>query len=215
MSKLIRTIVAAAALATCNLASAEIILTFEGLGSQASILDFYNGGTDSMGNTGVNYGIAFGNNALALTESDPISNVALAPSPETVMFFLTGSAILNYAAGFDAGFSFWYSTTNFTGEVQVYDQVNATGNLLGTINLAALGVGPSPGNPFSNWAVGALSFGGLARSINFGGTVNQVAFDNITLGSINPNLVPEPGPLALLGIGALGLAAVRRRKARK
>ncbi len=214
--KFARTCIAAATLAMAGLATAApITLTFEGAGSQAALLDFYNGGTDSQGNSGTNYGISFGANSLALRESDPIANFALPPSAETIMFFLTGSAILNYAPGFDTGFSFWYTTVGFTGSVTVWDDLNATGNLLGTINLSALGVGPSPGNPFSNWAIGALAFDGLAKSINFGGTVNQVGFDNITFGSINPDTptVPEPGVLGLVGIALLGAAAARRRKA--
>jgi hypothetical protein len=188
--------------------AAVIILDFEGLGSQANILDFYNGGTDSAGNSGVNYGIQFGVNTLALKESDPSANFALEPSPETVMFFLTGSAVLNYAPGFDTGFSFWYTTTTFSGSVTVYDGLDATGNLLGTIALGALGVGPAPGDSFSNWAIGSLPFAGVAKSINFGGTVNQVGYDNITFGSTNPSAAtPEPASFFLLaiGIGIIGL----------
>ena len=127
------------------------------------------------------------------------------------MFFLTGSAILNYAPGFDTGFSFWYSTVGFSGSVMVYDGLNATGNLLGTIDLAALGAGPSPSNPFSNWAIGSLPFTGVAKSINFGGTVNQVGYDNITFGAVTPTTTtPEPSTLTLLAIG-IGLVGSARR----
>jgi hypothetical protein len=123
-----------------------------------------------------------------------------------------GSAILNYAPGFDTGFSFWFTTVAFASVVNVYDGLNGTGNLLGTINLPALGAGPDPGNSFSSWSIGSLAFAGTARSIDFGGTVNQVGFDNITFGSTNPNSVPEPGTLMLMGLGLAGLTFLRRRR---
>lgn len=216
-------IAAASLVATAGEASV-IKLDFEGLGSQAQIREFYNGGTDSMGNAGTNYGISFGSNTLSLKESDPAANVSRSPSGETVMFFLTGTAILNYAPGFNDGFSFYYSTVSFAAKVQVYDGLNATGNLLGEIQLNRLGFGPDPANPFSNWAIGSLGFEGSARSVNFGGTVNQVVYDNITFGSTNPNDastppndVPEPGSLALLmacGVAALAQKRSARRRSR-
>ncbi len=210
-----KALVATAALCGAVGASAAVItLDFEGVGSGAAVLNFYNGGTDSQGNSGINYGVAFNNNALALRESDPTANFALAPSPETAMFFLTGSAILNYAPGFTGGFSFWYTTVAFTGSVRIFDGLNASGNLLGVINLAALGTGPSPGNPFSNWAIGSLALTTTARSVDFGGTVNAVGYDNITFGSTNPTPQPVslPGSLALVGLGLAALAASTRRR---
>ena len=196
------------------MAADPITLTFEGAGSGASLNDFYNGGTDSFGNSGTNYGVQFGANALSLKESDPEANFSGEPSEETTMFFLTGSAVLNYAPGFDTGFSFYFSTTNFSGSVQVYDGLNATGNLLGSISLPALGAGPDPLNSFSNWQVGSLSFSGTAKSIDFGGTVNQVGYDNITFGSIDPNIpaVPEPSSYAMMAAGLVGLRLVARRR---
>jgi len=219
---------AALVAATCLAATASdatvIKLDFEGLGSGAQVGAFYNGGTDSMGNAGTNYGISFGSNTLAFQESDPYANFSRAPSGETVMFFLTGTAILNYAPGFTEGFSFYYSTVTFAAKVQVYDGLNATGNLLGEIQLGALGYGPDPDNPYSNWAIGSLGFAGNARSVNFGGTVNRVGYDNITFGSTNPNdvstppnNVPEPGTLALLmacGVAALAQQRTPRRRSR-
>ena len=204
------------AIAGCALSAsaAPVLLDFEGVGSFAAIDDFYNGGTDSQGNSGTNYGVHFGSNTLGLIEQDPSANFSGEPTPNTIMFFLTGSAVLNYAPGFDTGFSFWYTTVGFTGSVNVYDGLDATGNLLGTISLPALGNGPDPANPFSAWAIGSLAFAGTAKSIDFGGTVNQVGFDNITFGSVDPNKVPEPATLALAACALLaGVGATRRRSA--
>lgn len=201
-----------AALCHTQARGASITLDFEGLGSQANILNFYNGGTDSQGNSGPNFGIAFGSNTLALRESDPFANFALPPSGETIMFFLTGSAILNNPAGFDTGFSFWYTTVSFSGVVNVYDGLDATGNLLATIDLAALGAGPDPQNPFSNWRAVGVTFNGIARSIDFSGTVNQVGFDDITFGSATPGGVPEPSALGLTALGMAGVIVLGRKR---
>jgi hypothetical protein len=213
LRKVTQSLMAASLAAACGAASAAVItLDFEGLGSFAAINDFYNGGTDSQGNSGVNYGVHFGTNSLALVEQDPSANFSGEPSPNTIMFFLTGTSILNYAPGFDTGFSFWYTTVSFGGTVNVYDGLNGTGNLLGTITLPPLGAGPDPANSFSNWAIGSLAFAGMARSIDFGGTVNQVGFDNITFGSIDPNKVPEPGTVALIGLSLGALTFLRRHR---
>ncbi|RZA08900.1 MAG: PEP-CTERM sorting domain-containing protein, partial [Moraxellaceae bacterium] len=174
---------------------------------------FYNGGTDSKGKSGINYGVSFlPETAQALTETDPDANFSGEPSAITAMFFESGPAILNYSPGFSSGFSFYYTTIDFTGQVDIYDGLNASGNLLGSLHLSALGEGPDLANLYSNWEVASLSFTGLAKSVNFSGTENEVAFDNLTFGSLDPNIpaVPEPSTAAqfLLGFGLI--AALRR-----
>lgn len=215
--KFLKSLSAIALAAALVPASAAVVtLDFEGIGDQAQILDFYNGGTDSDGNSGTNYGVGFGSNALGIIDADAggSGNFANEPTPDTIMFFLTGSAVLNYGAGFMDGFSFWYTTTNFGGTVTVWDGLNATGTQLGTINLNALGSN-CPGDPsgsFCNWEIGALAFAGTALSIDFGGTVNQVGFDNITFGSTDPNPVPEPLSLALVAVALAGAGVASRRR---
>lgn len=215
---------AVASLALVGAAHAAVItLDFEGLQNGEAINGFYNGGTGSLGSSGTNYGIAFGSNTLALIDGDApggTGNFANEPSPDTIMFFLSGgSVVLNYAAGFTSGFSFYY-VSNAAAQVNVYDGLNATGNLLGSINLSADGLANCSGDPsgqFCNWHIGSVGFAGTAMSIDFGGVADQVGFDNITFGSTrpgggDPGTVPEPGTLALVGAALAGLGWARRRR---
>lgn len=217
--KIARALVASATVLGAVSASASVVtMTFEGVGSQAAVQNFYNGGTDSQGNSGINYGVQFSSNALALRQSSPGAQFANAPSPETAMFFLSGNgAQVNVAAGFQTGFSFWYTTVGLSGVVNVYSGLNLTGTLLGSVSLIALNPMPVPGVPaFNRWAIGSVAFSGIARSIDFGGTINQVGYDNITLGSTNPNPPPvpvsEPGSLALAALALAALVAGKRRR---
>ena len=215
MNRLCTALLTAGLVYSTSAAAVVVTLDFEGIGDYASINNFYNGGTDSLGNSGTNYGVAFGSNTLGIIDADAggTGNFGNEPTPDTIMFFLTGSAVLNYAPGFTTGFSFWYTTVAFGGDVDVYDDLNATGNLLGTINLAALGAGPGdPSGSFSNWAIGGLAFAGTAKSIDFGGTVNQVGYDNVTFGASRPEPIPEPATLALFGLGLAGLGFGRRKR---
>jgi hypothetical protein len=204
-------------------ANADIVtLTFEGVGDEASINDFYNGGTDSMGNSGINYGINFSSNSLGLIASDSGGSGnfigALAPSPVTVAFFLSGAAdTMNVAAGFTIGFSFFYDAPTTGGNsVFVYDALGGAGgggNVLGSLLLPSTG----EGYPAHLWVPIGVTFSGTAYSVDFGGVANQVAFDNVTLGSNIPGggEVPEPATMLLLGSGLVGLAGYARKRMKK
>ena len=210
-------------LASSSVFAAPIVLTFEGVGNVANILNFYNGGTDSAGNSGTNYGISFGSNSLGIIESKMggSGNFENEPSPKTVLFFISGSAVLNKAAGFDTGFSFFYSSST-AATVKVYDDINATGTLLTTINLVRqMGTDCKAGSimTFCNFSSAGGSFSGIAKSIDFGGAQNQIGFDNITFGSeqavVNTSTaVPEPASLSLLALAMLGFVAARRKSAK-
>jgi hypothetical protein len=169
-------------------AAADVmVLTFEGLQDEEPISDFYNGGTGGAGSgPGPNFGIGFGLDALALIDSDAggSGNFANEPSPDTIAFFLTGpGVVMNVAAGFEDGFSFFYSS-GVVATVDVYDGLNATGNLLASVILAAQGRASEgcllPGDPtgsFACWDPAGVAFAGIAKSVNFGGAADLSGFD--------------------------------------
>ncbi len=220
--KFIKTAIAAASLvaAMAPATAAVVVLDFEGVGNFANINNFYNGGTDSQGNSGVNHGVAFSTAALGLVDSDAggSGNFANEPSPNTIMFFLNANnSVLNVAAGFTTGFSFFYSSST-AASVTVWDGLGATGNQLGSLNLTAQHTGNNcvgdPNGTFCNWTAVGVAFGGTAMSIDFGGTANQTGFDDITFGSRNPGPppIPEPSTYALMALGLAGIGFVARRR---
>lgn len=213
---LIRIMLAAVVLAVAVPASADVIvLDFEGIGDFQPVGNYYDGGG------GPDYGIDFSGQTLALVDADSGGggNFANEPSPNTIMFFLNASnAILNFAAGFDTGFSFFY-TSSTAATVTVYDGVNGTGNVLGTLDLVAQYNNNCVGDPsgqFCNWSPIGVAFAGTARSIDFAGTANQTGFDDITFGSATPGdpgtEVPEPATMLTFGAG---LAALARRRMKR
>jgi len=211
--KVFKKLAVAAALAAALPAFADIVvLDFEGIGDYNPVGDFYNG----VG--GPNYGVTFSPATLALVDADAggSGNFANEPSPDTVMFFLdANNAILNVAAGFDTGFSFYYSSST-EASVTVYDDVDGTGNVLGSLNLVAQGMDNCSGDPsgaFCNWTAIGVAFAGTAKSINFGGTANYTGYDNITFGTDVP-VVPEPSTYALMALGLAGIGLVTRRRQR-
>ncbi|MEO1306901.1 MAG: VPLPA-CTERM sorting domain-containing protein, partial [Pseudomonadota bacterium] len=186
---------------------------------------------------GIDLGITFSDNALAIVDADaaglPSSqgNFGGEPTPDTVLFFLTGSAAtLNFADGFTDGFSFFYSSINFTGNIDVYSGLNATGDVLASLTLPSTPFNgePDPTGNFSPFVPLGVSFDGIAQSVDFGGTINQIGFDNITFGAADPlegntggtvtppppAVVPVPASLPLLLGGLGGLALLRRRTQR-
>lgn len=144
-------------------------------------------------------GFFFSPNAYGLVDSDVpgtgagSGNIGGLPSPDTVMFFFAGSAIVvNIPAGCELGVSFWYSAVYFVGTVSAFDGLDGTGNLLGTmvLPLTPESGAPDPTGVFSPMFCDRLEFGGngVARSLSFGGVPNQIVFDDIKCGT---NSMPQ------------------------
>lgn len=169
----------------------DIVLDFEGLQNREQVKDFYNGGRGSDGSTYMhNYHITFSSNTLALIDGDNggSGNFANEPSPNTIFFF-TGDATsvyMNVEEGFSGGFSFYYTSVEDEGDVEVWTEPNGRGKMIGSLHLEVtphLGKG-DPTGLYDNWVKKSLSFDGKAKSIVFKGVSNHIGFDNIAL---NPN----------------------------
>jgi hypothetical protein len=195
------------------------VLDFEGIGNLNPVGNFYNGGA------GTNFGIGFNADALAVVDADAggSGNFGGEPSPDTILFFLTGSAaIMDVAAGFDTGFSFFYSAINSTGNITVWDGLGGTGNILATLflPLTPFNGAPDPTGQFSPFVATGVGFAGVAKSVSFAGVQNQIGFDDVTFGSVNPGggggtpSVPEPATITLLSSGLLAVSTVLRRRKR-
>jgi hypothetical protein len=220
MKKQILTGLLGLAFLTGGVANADVIvLDFEGLDNLEAVDGFYNGGTSENGNSGVNYGVEFSSNTLAIIDSDAggSGNFGGEPSADTVMFFRTGeSAIMNVAAGFEVGFSFFYSAINNAGSVDVFSGIDGTGDLLASLDIPITpSDGGDPDGAFSPFFGIGVAFDGIAQSVSFAGVQDQIAFDNITFGSDEPvivNPVSTPVTFALFGLALTGLTISRRKK---
>jgi hypothetical protein len=195
-------------------ADSPIVLTFEGIPDETAIGNYYNGGA------GGSLGIGFGPDALAIVSelSGGTGNFSNQPSGDTIAFFLTGPGdVMDVAAGFTTGFSFFYTSTSNPGSVSVWSGLDGTGTELATLDLAALGTcDPAPN--FCNWSMQGVSFSGTAKSAIFSGVADEIGFDNITIGSATAGggpTVPEPSSFLLLFAGLAGLSwfAIRRQLA--
>lgn len=201
-----RTAIALAFALIAGSASADALINFTGVANGASVNDFYNGGTDSLGNSGVNYGIRF--------DGGMVDNGAI-----------RGTFSISFATPADI------TRINFMAAQTFAD--NGTINPIYTVStgqsIADAGFVDYTLNPFCRTpqtcqpGYNYISPDQLFAQRFFIGypDVTRIDFnvslaDNLSFISasiVDPlqGTVPEPGTLALLGLGALGL--LRRRKA--
>ncbi|HEY6292762.1 MAG TPA: PEP-CTERM sorting domain-containing protein [Terriglobia bacterium] len=221
MKKLVLLAAVASFFAAQAAMAGTVVLTFDQLGNEEAVDNYYAGGFGGNGTgPGPNYGITFSSNSLAITSVDAggSGNFNDNPSGNNIVFFLSGAAdTMNVAGGFTTGFSFYYSAVVYPGYINVWSGLNDTGTLLASLDL---GVTPEGGGTcntaYCPWVPIGVSFDGTAQSVDFGGSANYIGFDNITLGASTPGgAAPEPASLMLFGSGLVGLASrIRRRRNR-
>jgi len=181
-----------------------VYLKFEGIninedvsGDLATVLDFYNGGTSSAGTSGTDYNINFDPNALALklnTLTVNVSNTSRCglgdpTSSRGALFWLAGpSSIMNVPNGFVEEISFFYSSPNVGGSIQIFDGLGGTGTILATLLLGTTPNGgvPGYGAEFCPFVEASATFSGVAKSIDFQGSSNQIVFDDVLLKCLVP-----------------------------
>ncbi len=235
MRKLLLASAAALAALSGAAQASVVVLDFENIapypnGSDVQILNYYNGGTSSIGTSGPNYGVSFTSNALDICLNTPgvsCSNtsrggVGSPTSQKGGLYWLNGSqTFMNVAAGFQTGFSFFYADPFIPGaSVTVYSGLSGTGSVLATISLPLTPNGAcdsaySGGAEYCPFEPVGASFSGTAMSISFAGTANYVVYDDVTFGSAIPNPpVGEPASFALLGTALVGMGVCRRLRRR-
>jgi hypothetical protein len=189
-------------------AMAQVVLvTFETPTSFASINTHYAGGTDGAGVSGVDLGVAFGGDALAVQNDALGPYFSNAPSPIGVMAPVGPAAFMNVPVGFTDLSFFYSSNTAVVAGVKVWSGLDGTGTVLASLDLANNAQSGCSDTPFCRFDSLSTTFTGVAHSVSFGDAALVAGFDNVSI-----TAVPEPTTLVLMALGLGGLAGVARRR---
>ncbi|WP_235914628.1 PEP-CTERM sorting domain-containing protein [Rugamonas rivuli] len=172
--------------------AATILMNFDGVTTYAAVDEFYNGGTDSAGAFGVNYGVSYHD---FLTVDGSYGQTSL----PNLAYNGVEMAVANVAAGFT---SLSFTSGAFsTSYMDVYSGLNGTGTLLGSVQLGS--------NPYA-FAATSVTFSGVAQSFVLRGGSGQAGIDDVQI-----TTVPEPETygMMLAGLALVGVAARRKQRA--
>jgi hypothetical protein len=190
-------VLAAGLLCTAPAFATPVTLDFEGIPSFTSV-----------GNT---YGdVSFGGGAQALANDALGTYFSNNPSGNTVMTAFDTDATMNASSGlgFLDAVSFYFAAAADT-TVNIWSDVNGTGSILGTFNLAAnQGSCGASDAALCHWDLASVNFSGVAHSVTFGDAAGAAMFDNVTV-----NAVPLPAAVWLMISALGGLGIVRRKRA--
>jgi hypothetical protein len=109
---------------------------------------------------------------------------------------------MNVTEGFVTSLAFSYAAIDSAGELQIFDGLGGTGNLLADVLLPITSPQTGPGT----FVPDSVSFAGIGASVVFTGGNKQLAIDDIVF----ITAVPEPSAWALLGIAAVVSAVACR-----
>lgn len=100
-----------------------VVIDFDSIANSAHVNQFYNGGIDSLGGSGTNFGIDFSAFVTATSLSAP-------NSPPRYVYVAGATGMINVAAGFTS-FRFAHGTLA-PATLSVFSGLNGTGTLLGS-----------------------------------------------------------------------------------
>jgi len=187
------------------------LLTFESLfptgdkSLDAAVLNHYNGGTDSNGNSGRNYGIVFDANSIVsyslYEDGTADGNFVSNPSKGAAVSSLGGTITITIAGGFYE--QVVASLIVLSGSTVTMRVKNPADAVIATTTLPFTSTGTvyddsNTPQTVDVWEKITLAFAGEGRKLEIAGTVNQVAIDNILFrlpsSPLNPSIIdPDVG----------------------